>query len=104
MAKTIIVTGGSRGIGAGIVKLLAEENNNIVLNYNKSEENAKILVNPQTSRSIFFSSVNLFGLYFNYNSPFFDTRVDQFTGKLHRPLSLPEASFTIFYYPLLRKF
>lgn len=41
MAKTIIVTGGSRGIGAGIVKLLAEENNNIVLNYNKSEENAK---------------------------------------------------------------
>lgn len=41
MAKTIIVTGGSRGIGAGIVKLLAEEDNNIVLNYNKSEENAK---------------------------------------------------------------
>ena len=41
MEKTIIVTGGSRGIGAGIVKLLAEENNNIVLNYNKSEENAK---------------------------------------------------------------
>lgn len=41
MAKTIIVTGGSRGIGAGIVKLLAEENNNIVLNYNKSEEKAK---------------------------------------------------------------
>ena len=41
MAKTIIVTGGSKGIGAGIVKLLAEEDNNIVLNYNRSEENAK---------------------------------------------------------------
>ena len=41
MAKTIIGTGGSRGIGAGIVKLLAEQDNNIVLNYNKSEENAK---------------------------------------------------------------
>jgi len=39
--KTIIVTGGSRGIGAGIVKLLAQENYNIVLNYNKSEEKAK---------------------------------------------------------------
>ena len=39
--KTVIVTGGSRGIGAAIVKELAEENYNIVLNYNKSEEAAK---------------------------------------------------------------
>ena len=38
--KTIIVTGGSRGIGAAIVKELAE-GNNIVLNYNKSEKAAK---------------------------------------------------------------
>ena len=41
MSKTIIVTGGSRGIGAAIVSLLATENYNIVLNYNKSEEIAK---------------------------------------------------------------
>lgn len=41
MSKTIIVTGGSRGIGAAIVSLLAKENYNIVLNYNKSEEIAK---------------------------------------------------------------
>lgn len=41
MSKTIIVTGGSRGIGAAIVNLLAKENYNIVLNYNKSEEIAK---------------------------------------------------------------
>ena len=41
MSKTIIVTGGSRGIGAAIVSLLARENYNIVLNYNKSEEIAK---------------------------------------------------------------
>ena len=38
--KTIIVTGGSRGIGAAIVKELIE-GNNIVLNYNNSEEAAK---------------------------------------------------------------
>ena len=41
MSKTIIVTGGSRGIGAAIVGLLVRENYNIVLNYNKSEEIAK---------------------------------------------------------------
>lgn len=41
--KVIIVTGGSRGIGAEIVKELARENYNIVLNYNKSEEQAKTI-------------------------------------------------------------
>lgn len=40
MSKTIIVTGGSRGIGAEIVKVLASENYNVILNYNKSEEKA----------------------------------------------------------------
>lgn len=39
--KVVIVTGGSRGIGAGIVNLLAKENYNIVLNYNQSEKKAK---------------------------------------------------------------
>ena len=39
--KTIIVTGGSRGIGASIVKELANKDYNIVLNYNNSEEQAK---------------------------------------------------------------
>lgn len=39
--KTVIVTGGSRGIGAAIVKELAKENYNVVLNYNKSEVAAK---------------------------------------------------------------
>ena len=38
MPKTIIVTGGSRGIGASIVTLLVKEGYNIVLNYNKSKE------------------------------------------------------------------
>lgn len=39
--KTIIVTGGSRGIGAAIVKKLAKENYNVVLNYNKSQKAAE---------------------------------------------------------------
>ena len=39
--KTVIVTGGSRGIGAAIVKELAKENYQVVLNYHHSEEAAK---------------------------------------------------------------
>lgn len=39
--KTIIVTGGSRGIGEGIVRLLAGEDYNIILNYNQSGEKAQ---------------------------------------------------------------
>ena len=34
--KVVIVTGGSRGIGASIVKTLARNGYNIILNYNKS--------------------------------------------------------------------
>ena len=41
MKKTIIVTGGSNGIGQSIVEELAKNNYNIILNYNKSEEKAK---------------------------------------------------------------
>lgn len=41
MNKNIIVTGGSRGIGEAIVRLLVEKGYNIILNYNKSEEKAK---------------------------------------------------------------
>ena len=39
--KTIIVTGGSKGIGAQIVKQLAKGNYQVVLNYNHSKEKAK---------------------------------------------------------------
>lgn len=39
--KTVIVTGGSRGIGEAIVRELAALNYNVVLNYNKSEDKAK---------------------------------------------------------------
>ena len=51
--KTIIVTGGSRGIGAGIVQFLAEKNKyNIVLNYNKSEDCAKKIKEELNSKKI----------------------------------------------------
>ena len=49
MSKTVIVTGGSRGIGAAIVNLLAKEDYNIILNYNKSEEIAKKMQEEFTS-------------------------------------------------------
>lgn len=39
--KTVLVTGGSRGIGKCIVENLALEGFNVVLNYNKSEKQAK---------------------------------------------------------------
>lgn len=41
MKQTIIVTGGSKGIGAQIVKILAKEEYDIILNYNKSEREAQ---------------------------------------------------------------
>lgn len=39
--KIVVVTGGSRGIGAQIVKTLADENYKIILNYNNSKEKAE---------------------------------------------------------------
>lgn len=41
MCKTIIVTGGSKGIGAEIVRQLAKQGHQVVLNYNHSETEAK---------------------------------------------------------------
>ena len=40
MNRNIVITGGSKGIGAAMVELFASENDNILFNYNKSEEKA----------------------------------------------------------------
>ena len=39
--KTVLVTGGSRGIGKAIVEKFAKNGYNVILNYNKSFEAAK---------------------------------------------------------------
>ena len=41
--KTVIVTGGSNGIGKCIVEELSKKGHNVILNYYKSENNAKLI-------------------------------------------------------------
>ena len=41
--RTVIVTGGSRGIGAEIVRAFAKNGDNVVINYNKSKDKAEEL-------------------------------------------------------------
>ena len=44
MSKTVLVTGGSRGLGEAIVKTLAQQGFKVVLNYYKSKDAAEKLV------------------------------------------------------------
>lgn len=47
--QVVLVTGGSRGIGAAIVRNFAEKKYTVILNYNKSAEQAKSLRNQLVS-------------------------------------------------------
>ena len=50
--KTAIITGASRGIGRAISTLLAQNDYNVVINYNSSEEQAKALVDELTAQGL----------------------------------------------------
>ena len=50
--KNVIVTGGSRGIGKCIVENLAREGYNVILNYNKSEKQARKIQNELKEEGI----------------------------------------------------
>ncbi len=50
--KTAIITGASRGIGKAIATLLAQNDYNVVINYNHSEDQAKALVDELTTQGL----------------------------------------------------
>lgn len=56
--KTILVTGGSRGIGRAIVEKFAKEGFNVILNYNKSEYAALDIAKKYQNVEIFKADVS----------------------------------------------
>ncbi len=48
-SKTVLITGGSRGIGAACVKLFAEAGVEVIFTYNSDEKKAKELINKFSS-------------------------------------------------------
>ena len=56
--KTVIVTGGSRGIGRAIAEKFAKENYNVILNYNKSEYAALEIAKQYKNVEIFKANVS----------------------------------------------
>lgn len=57
--KVGIVTGGSRGIGKAIVEKLTEAGYKVVLNYNNSEKEAKVLKEKNNNIEIFKADISL---------------------------------------------
>lgn len=78
--KVVLVTGGSKGIGAAIVKYLSENSYQVILNYNKSEESAteikKELKEKNVSIDIIKADVS--------NKEEVDNMVNEIIKKYHR--------------------
>ncbi|WP_214483038.1 3-oxoacyl-ACP reductase FabG [Bacillus sp. SM2101] len=55
--KTALVTGGSRGIGREVVKLLVKNKTNVVFTYNKSIQEAKSLIEEFSEYDVFVKGV-----------------------------------------------
>ena len=52
LKKTVLITGGSRGIGANIVQELSKQGYTVIMNYNKSEEQANKIKNELGNNGI----------------------------------------------------
>ncbi|MBU5306675.1 SDR family oxidoreductase [Clostridioides mangenotii] len=50
--KTVLITGSSRGIGSNMAEKFAKEGYNVLINYNKSKENAEELYNKLKSEGL----------------------------------------------------
>lgn len=50
--KTVLITGSSRGIGSNMAEKFAREGYNVLINYNKSKENAEELYNKLISEGL----------------------------------------------------
>ena len=58
IAVVVLVTGASRGIGKAIAKSLAKNENKVIANYNKSEEQAKLLEKEFNNIEIYRADVS----------------------------------------------